>query len=58
MDRMQKVMSVVWYNGWLSQQQGNFLFAPDRSAISPLKESLESGCENNQNDFVLNQLPN
>lgn len=56
MGRMEKVMSVVWYSGWMAEKQGDLTFTPDRGAMSERQESLETACENSQNDLVLNQL--
>ena len=56
MGRMEKMMSLVWYSGWMAEKQGNFTFTPDRGAMSQRKDSLEDACENSKNDLVLNQL--
>jgi hypothetical protein len=57
MDRMPQVMSVVWYNGFAAQQQGTFVFTPDRDHLSQQKDSLTTACEANSNDLVVKQLP-
>ena len=56
MGRMEQVMSMVWYSGWAAETKGDFFFTPDRGAMSERKDSLESACENNQQDLVMNQL--
>jgi len=57
MDRMPQVMSIVWYNGFAAQQQGTFVFTPDRDHLSAQKDSLTTACEANGNDLVVRQLP-
>lgn len=58
MGRMEKVMSVVWYSGWMAQNKGEFMFTPDRGAMSEQKDFLETACKNNGNDLVISQLEN
>lgn len=58
MGMMQKVMSVVWLSGWTSKEQERYIFAADRNLLSNKKELLEENCSNNQQDIVLNQIPN
>jgi hypothetical protein len=57
MDRMQQVMSIVWYDGFAAQKRGTFIFAPDRDHLSEQKESLTTACESRENDLVVKQLP-
>ena len=57
MDMMQKVMSVVWLSGWTSKEQEKYMFAPDRNLLSNKKELLEENCQSNEQDLVLNQIP-
>ncbi len=58
MGRMEKMMSTVWYSGWVAEKKGDFIFTPDRGAMSERKDSLEDACQNSENDLVLNQLQN
>ncbi|MEM7591548.1 MAG: HdeA/HdeB family chaperone [Cyanobacteria bacterium P01_A01_bin.83] len=57
MGMMQKVMSVVWLSGWTSKEQERYMFAPDRNLLSNKEELLEENCKNNEQDLVLNQIP-
>lgn len=57
MGMMQKVMSVVWLSGWTSKDQERYMFAPDRNLLSNKEELLEENCESNEQDLVLNQIP-
>jgi hypothetical protein len=57
MDRMQQVMSLVWYNGFAAQKRDNFVFTPDRENLSKQKDSLTTACETNTGDLVVQQLP-
>lgn len=57
MDRMPQVMSTVWYNGFAAQEQGTFVFTPDRDHLSAQKDSLTTACETNDGDLVVRQLP-
>ena len=54
--RKEKMMSLVWYSGWSAETKGDFIFTPDRGAMSERKDSLEGACENSQDDLVVNQL--
>ena len=54
--RMETMMSIVWYSGWIAEKQGEFIFTPERSAMSDKKNALETACNQNKNDLVLNQL--
>lgn len=58
MGRMETMMSMVWYSGWLSEKQGEFMFTPDRGAMADKKNALDTACNQNKNDLVLNQLQN
>lgn len=54
--RMEKIMGLVWLNGWAAQRRGNFTFIADRTVLSKRKDALENACENNEQDLVMNQL--
>ena len=58
MGRMETMMSIVWYSGWMAQKQGEFMFTPERGAMSDKKNALETACNKSKNDLVLNQLQN
>ncbi len=58
MGKMEKVMSVVWYSGWMAQNNGEFMFTPDRGVMSEQRDFLETACKNNGNDLVITQLEN
>ena len=58
MGRMETMMSIVWYSGWMAEKQGEFMFTPERGAMSDQKNVLETACNQNKNDLVLNQLQN
>ena len=58
MGRMETMMSIVWYSGWIAEKQGEFIFTPERGAMSDKKKVLETACNQNKNDLVLNQLQN
>ncbi len=57
MGMMQKIMSVVWLSGWTSKEEERYMFAPDRKLLSNKEDLLEQYCQNNQQDLVLNQVP-
>jgi hypothetical protein len=58
MDRMQQVMSLVWYNGFAAEKRGTFVFSPDRDNLFEQKESLSNACETSGDSLVVQQLPN
>ena len=58
MGRMETMMSIVWYSGWMAEKQGKFMFTPERGAMSDKKNALETACKKSKNDLVLNQLQN
>jgi HdeA/HdeB family len=53
---MEQMMSMIWFSGWTAQKQGDLTFTPNRGAMSARKDALETACENNQQDLVMNQL--
>ncbi|MEM8721234.1 MAG: HdeA/HdeB family chaperone [Cyanobacteria bacterium P01_G01_bin.39] len=57
MGMMQKIMSVVWFSGFTSNESERYMFAPDRSLLSNKQDSLEDNCQSNQQDLVMNQIP-
>ncbi|NJO96107.1 MAG: hypothetical protein HC764_08810 [Pleurocapsa sp. CRU_1_2] len=57
MDRMPRVMSIVWYNGFAAQKRGSFVFTPDRDNLSEQQDSLTNACETSGNGLVVQQLP-
>jgi HdeA/HdeB family len=56
MDKMEQVMSMVWYSGWSAEKQGDANFTMDRSALSEKKDSLETACDNTPQDLVVDRL--
>lgn len=58
MGRMETMMTVVWYSGWMAEKQGNFAFTPDRSAMSSQKDVLSNSCQDSSDDLVINKLQN